>query len=868
MEARHIEKFSEGEFRILDTVWCEISLQQKDNLIVGVCYRSPNSTENYCELLNKQIKMVCETNPTHLCIMGDFNYKEINWEFSTVEGPINSQARVFYENIQDLFLCQHVTDKTRFRQGQNPSQLDLIFTSDEQMIECVDILSPLGKSDHACLLWKQICYRDIKKQTHEGNMLNYCKANFKKIREMMNGVDWNKKFADVNIQVAWRMFCSEYNDAVRSCVPVKKVKVNKRPPWLKAHVKKALRAKYKTWAIYKRTSRITDYQKFKEQRNATDKIVKTAQRNYEKSLISVFKSEPKKLYSYLSGKMKVKKGVSQLDQGSGVFTQSDKEVADVLNEYFTSVYTHEPTGSLPDFEYLVDERNFVTDLIITEQVVHKKLRNLKENKAPGPDNLHPLILKECCDVFAKPLYLLYRKSLDEGELPLDWKEANVTPIHKKGSKTVPGNYRAVSLTSIPCKILEDLVREEIQRHLEKNNLMNQNQHGFVQGKSCFTNLLETLEDITASIDEGSEIDMIYLDFSKAFVSVPYRRLLKKLEAHGIKGKILSWIKDFLIGRKQQVVVNGIKSKKSDVISGVPQGSVLGPSLFVLYITDIDIGIRSNIQKFADDTKIYRQIDSEGDIKILQEDLIKLEEWSKKWLLKFNVDKCKTTHFGHANPEFSYELNGKKLDRSSEENDFIVVIVCDTLHPSVQCAKAANRAMSALGVVKKCFKHLDEESLPVLYKAYIRPHMETCVQAWSPYYKRDIEVLEKIQRRTTKLVPSLKQLPYEERLSRLNLMPLEERRLRGDLIETYKILKGIDKVNQAKFFKLTQEHRTRGHELKIFKPRLKKGLLLRKNFFSVRVVNAWNSLPRFVIESNTLNQFKINLSKCNAWKGLL
>ena len=221
---------------------------------------------------------------------------------------------------------------------------------------------------------------------------------------------------------------------------------------------------------------------------------------------------------------------------------------------------------------------------------------------------------------------MYRKSLDEGELPLDWKEANVTPIHKKGSKTVPGNYRPVSLTSIPCKILEDLVREEIQRHLEKNNLMNQNQHGFVQGKSCLTNLLETLEDITASIDEGSEIDMIYLDFSKAFDSVLYRRLLKKLEAHGIKGKILSWIKDFLIGRKQQVVVNGIKSKKSDVISGVPQGSVLGPSLFVLYITDIDIGIRSNIQKFADDTKIYRQIDSEDDIKILQEDLIKLEEW--------------------------------------------------------------------------------------------------------------------------------------------------------------------------------------------------------------------------------------------------
>ena len=209
--------------------------------------------------------------------------------------------------------------------------------------------------------------------------------------------------------------------------------------------------------------------------------------------------------------------------------------------------------------------------------------------------------------------LLFRKSLNEGNLPLDWKEANVTPIHKKGPKTSPRNYRPVSLTSIPCKILENLIKEQIQEH----SLNNMKGHGFIKGRSCLTNLLETLDDVTTSIFEGIDVDVIYLDFSKAFDSVLHRRLhvLQKLSAFGVKGKILSWITDFLSDWKQQVVVNGAKSKQSEVVSGVVQGSILGPALFVLYISDIDEGISSTLQKFADDSKMYRKITSIEDNKI-------------------------------------------------------------------------------------------------------------------------------------------------------------------------------------------------------------------------------------------------------------
>ena len=242
--------------------------------------------------------------------------------------------------------------------------------------------------------------------------------------------------------------------------------------------------------------------------------------------------------------MRIKEGVAQMERVNGDLTKSDEETANVLNDFFTSVYTKEPDEVLPEFEDKLDEIGHVTDVNITEEKVRSKLKQLKENKSPGPDSTHPRVLKECCDECAKPLCLLFRKSLDERNLPLDWKEANVTTIHKKGKKTSPKKYHPVSLKGIPCKILENLIKELIQEHLDKHSLNNMKQHGFIKGRSCLTNLLETLDDITTSIDEGIDVDVISLDFSKAFDFVPHRRQLQKLSAFGVKGKYCHGLQTF------------------------------------------------------------------------------------------------------------------------------------------------------------------------------------------------------------------------------------------------------------------------------------------------------------------------------------
>ena len=255
----------------------------------------------------------------------------------------------------------------------------------------------------------------------------------------------------------------------------------------------------------------------------------------------------------------------------------------------------------------------LSSIHITSDIVFNKLSTLKSNKSPGPDGLHPLVLKEAAAQLCIPFSMLFRRSFDEGHLPDDWKTANIVPVFKKGVSSGPGNYRPISLTSIVCKVFESIVREDIIKHLTSNNLLSNSQHGFLPKRSCTTQLLTAMEHWTNEIQLGHPIDVLYFDFKKAFDKVPHERLLIKLKAHGITGKLLDWIRSFLQGRKQRVTFNGVKSSWGDVLSGVPQGSVLGPIFFVVYINDLPQVLTNHCLLFADDTKLYSCVTDDADI---------------------------------------------------------------------------------------------------------------------------------------------------------------------------------------------------------------------------------------------------------------
>ena len=249
-----------------------------------------------------------------------------------------------------------------------------------------------------------------------------------------------------------------------------------------------------------------------------------------------------------------------------------------------------------------------------------------------------------------------------------WRKAVITAIYKKGMKSLTENYRPISITSVVSKLMESIVRDTIMAHMMKNNLITDNQHGFVAGRNCITQLLVCLDDWTRVMESSEEFDVIYTDFSKAFDSVAHERLLVKLQNNGIKGDLLQWIRSFLSGRPQCVNVNGILSDWKDIISGVPQGSVIGPILFVIFINDMPDEVKESICKlFADNCKLYRNVSSSGQ-NDLQKELLNLENWSTTWQLPFNATKCKVSHFGTHNANYSYRLNNHTLDLTKTEKD--------------------------------------------------------------------------------------------------------------------------------------------------------------------------------------------------------
>ena len=356
-----------------------------------------------------------------------------------------------------------------------------------------------------------------------------------------------------------------------------------------------------------------------------------------------------------------------------------------MNNFFGSVYKEE----LDNVPHVDDYSGIpLTSIIITHEMVMEKLNSLNPGKSTGPDGWHPYFLYSLSDILCTPLTILFNKSLREGIVPPQWLEACITAIHKKGLKSVVGNYRPVSITSVICKMMESIVRDYIVMHMSSNRIFADEQHGSVPNRECMTNLLLAMEEWTEAMESGYDIDIIYTDFAKAFDSVPHKRLAVKLKSLGINGEVLRWIETFLSGRRHRVSIDGELSDWVYVKSGIPQGSVLGPILFVVFINDMPRVSNNCCKLFADDAKIYSAIHSEDDTVSLQNDINSLVEWSTLWQLPYNIEKCKCMHIGRKSTAHSYQMNDHILENVNEEKDLGVIIRQPTeiSHPYISSYK--------------------------------------------------------------------------------------------------------------------------------------------------------------------------------------
>ena len=617
-----------------------------------------------------------------------------------------------------------------------------------------------------------------------------------------------------------------------------------------------VKKKQKAYQRYLHTKEGKEYLDYTRARNQAKQACRSALKHYEKELAKNVKKNPKSFYAYAKSKSKSREHIPDLINEHQLAT-NDYSKAQVLNKFFCSIFTKEDINNMPDFNISHDIPTISDTINITIENVAAKLKALKTNKSAGPDNIHPRILHELSDYIAEPISKLFLKVFKEGTLPQTWKDAIITPLFKKGNRNSPTNYRPISLTCIIVKMFESILREHLLDHLIRNNLLSNSQHGFLPGRSCTTNLLTVLEEWTEAVDKGIAIDNVYLDFAKAFDTVPHARLLTKLKAYGIDGNCLKWITNFLSCRRQCVIVNGVTSDWSNVESGVPQGSVLGPLLFLIYINDLPDVINSTTLLFADDTKIYQLLKHSNSTNTLQNDIDSVAEWADKWKMRFNTSKCKIIHIGTKNPNVKYsmydpiECKRMELQTTTCEKD-LGVNIDNELKFSLHTTTSVNKANRIFGLIRRSFVYLDKLSFRYLFCALVRPHLEYCGVVYNPRLIKDKTAIENVLRRASKMIPGMHDLSYDQRLVEINIPSMKYRFQRGDVIEVYKWSNSLYNC-ATDMFDYDNDSKTRGHTLKIRKKHCR--LETRKHFFSIRTVDLWNKLPLDVVSANSLNEFK-------------
>ena len=624
----------------------------KNNLTITLVYRPPSAplenTEELCKLLEKS--------GPNSSFIGDFNFPSIDWIYETSD----NKSINFLQSTKNLNYEQFVDFQTHVR----GNILDLVLTNRPENILSVESIGNLSNSDHSIILTEVLFNPKINKSTEL--VQDWKNGDCEGLTCYLQNVKWIENMENKSTDEAWTFFKTTITSGIEKFIPKIPRRGNGKPQWMTKTVRKLVRMKQRHYNIYMKSRTDINLERLKKTQKDCKKAIRGAKKQFEQNIA---KNANKRTFnSYIKSRTKSRANVGPLKVGSNIFTDP-KQIATILNNSFCSVFSKENTQITKTCP-IIPSTSQISDIYFTVRLVQEKISKLKSNSAPGPDGITPRFLKDHSDILSIPLSIIFNKSMYTSTVPKDWKDANVTPIFKKGAKSSPDNYRPISLTSVPCKIMESIMRDKMVDHLLVNKLIQNSQHGFMQKKSCTTNLLEFLENVTENLDRGVPMDIVYLDFSKAFDKVPRLRLLEKIKAHSINGRLLKWIENWLTNRQQRVVLNGSYSEWSKVESGVPQGSVLGPLAFVIFINDLDDCIKqlTIVNKFADDTKLGHRIESDQDRETLQRCIDNLLIWAEDWCMEFNVKKCKVMHVGRNNPNCEYIMAGTVLLTVSKERD--------------------------------------------------------------------------------------------------------------------------------------------------------------------------------------------------------
>lgn len=780
-----------------EELWLSIETRCSKICICGLYIPSPSTIDAYVEHCDNAENMLDRFESSQIYILGDFNLPGIIWtnDENGICATGNSNASnlvIDSYSFLNMFQMNTITNA-------RGSCLDLIMTNrtrcevthaSDALVKCDSyhpalVLAIPSDSPSASLQYEHICY-------------DFTKANTTAISHLLLCTNWDQVFESENAETCVNIFYNILYSAISLHVPIIKRSNNSVfPKWFSKSLKDNIIQKRRSHRLFKMSNDVSYYNEFSYLRTLCKSQVKNDYNNYISSIENDISenNSPKPFWNHFNNMRKnfdIPNAMTYNDVTSG----NGKSICDMFGKHFSSVFGDGNIDANVLNEHDSDSVNVnlnLSNIKIRISDIYEKLLKLDPAKGAGPDEIPPRFLRDCSFAFSRPLWLIFNKSLSSGVFPSAWKRAYVKPIHKNGVKSLINNYRPISILSSIPKLFESIITDLLSKLLS-NTIISQ-QHGFCSGRSTSTNLIVYEDYLLNALENGFQVDSIYTDFSKAFDKVNHALLTRKLGSFGIGGMVLEWLKSYLSGRSQVVKVGSYLSDEIMVRSGVPQGSHLGPLLFILFINDIvSCFSHANILLYADDLKIFLAVSSLDDVALIQSDLNRFNDWCIKNIMILNTEKCKVISFNKTNNRINskYTLNDFELETVSSITD-LGVIFNSNLDFRDHYSHIVNKAIKQLGFIKRQTRDFrDVNAIKTLYVSLVRSILEYCSCIWYPYNSVHISKIEGVQNKFLRYIGYKMRIPVDElnyaRLrSTLNIETLLFRRNLLDMRMLYNII---------------------------------------------------------------------------------
>ena len=757
---KRIFKYDKPE---LETLWVQINTIE-GKLLICCCYRPPDKSVFWSDFTNVLDDVKSDIN--NILILGD-----LNADLPTFNGKKLKQM-CFSQNMSFL-----IDEPTRITKN-TATILDQVVTNVPNFVTKIEVSPPVSTNDH-CTVGVHLNFRINREPSYKRTVWRYTDANFDIFRQTLQDTNFHINETD-DIDEACKNWTETFLKVAHEKIPNKVVTIRPNDsPWYTSDLRTLKRKMLRCFHKHKKSKMEKDWESYKNLRNEYQKGMDVAEQNYKHKLSASLLSErnTKKWWQtvkWLMGRGGDTSYPSLQINGKSVTMNEDK--AQAFNNFFLSHSNIDDANA-----QLPDDNNFpegLDDITATEKEVYDLIKIIDPSKATGPDGISPKLLREADIAIVPSLTKLINKSLSSATVPSNWKLANVIPLFKNGEKQDTNNYRPVSLLSCVSKILERIVFKHLFNYLREINFLSSHQSGFQPGDSTVNQLSYLYHKFAEALDNKKDVHIVFCDISKAFDRVWHEGLLYKLQKAGICGKLLKWFKNYLSDRYQQVLIRGQKSEIGLIKAGVPQGSVLGPLLFLIYINDLTNITQCNIKLFADDTCLYIEFDNPAVAsESVNKDLENIQNWADQWLVKFSPPKTKlmTCSFKQTNAT-DIKFNNVQLE-SVKNQKHLGLILSHDLSWKNHIENIIQNVSPLINVLKKLKYDLDRKSLETSYFSFIRPKMEYGCQIWDNCSKRDSDLLENIQLDMARVVTGARkgtshQLLYDE----TNWQSLADRRI--------------------------------------------------------------------------------------------